>query len=213
MDAQTQTLRLVEELEDELEQFPLSSVIRSHARLTEQALDAWSDRLRDMGDPGRRYWDHPAELMYDEVGVLLGAMFVLVQAAVTETVSIVKRIYELSGEKISKGEVMSLEAELDSKSGLSYVAIANGAANFYKHRFEWPNDWLGSSSKQQEETISLVRSVGMGPGRDLADNLLCAVRAIMNTSGGKPQDLAHLVVEEWRARLAGRLREQLDLTQ
>lgn len=213
MDAQTQTLRLVEELEGELEQFPLSSVIRSHARLTEQALDAWSDRLRDMGDPGRRYWDHPAELMYDEVGVLLGAMFVLVQAAVTETVSIVKRIYELSGEKISKGEVMSLEAELDSKSGLSYIAIANGAANFYKHRFEWPNDWLGSSSKQQEETISLVRSIGMGPGRDLADNLLCAVRAIMNTSSGKPHDLAHLIVEQWRARLAGRLRVQFDLTQ
>ncbi|UNJ30243.1 hypothetical protein [Ralstonia pseudosolanacearum] len=102
--------------------------------------------------------------MYDETGVLLGAMFVLVQAAITETVSIVKRIYELSGEKISKGEVMSLAAELDSKSGLSYVAVEKGAANFYKHRFEWPNDWLGNSSKQQEETISLVRSVGMRPG-------------------------------------------------
>lgn len=213
MDAQTQTLRLVEALVDELEQFPLSSVIRSHARLTEQALDALSDRLRDMGDPGRRYWDHPAELMYDEVGVLLGAMFVLVQAAITETVSIVKRVYELNGQKVSKDEVMSLEAELDSKSGLSYAAIANGAANFYKHRFEWQNDWLGSSSKQQEETISLVRSVGMRPGRDLADNLLSAVRAITNTSGGKPHDLAHLIVEQWRARLAGRFRVQFDLTQ
>lgn len=213
MDAQTQTLRLVQELEDELDQFPLSSVIQSHARLTEQALDAWSDRIRDMGDPGRRYWDHPAELMYDEAGVLLGAMFVLVQAAITETVSIVKRIYELNGQKISKDAVMSLEAGFDSKSGLSYVAIANGAANFYKHRFEWQKDWLGSSSKQQEDTISLIRSVGMSPERDLADNLLSAVRAITKTSGGKSQDLAHLVVEQWRARLALRLRGQFDLTQ
>ncbi|WP_172150829.1 hypothetical protein [Pseudomonas tumuqii] len=133
MDKQTQILRLVQELEDELDQFPLSSVIRSHAELTEQALDAWSDRLRDIGHPGRKFWDQPAELMYDEAGVLLGAMFVLIQAAITETVSIVKRIYELNGQKINKNAVMSLEADLDSRSSLSYVAIANGAANFYTH--------------------------------------------------------------------------------
>lgn len=213
MDAQTQTLRLVQELEDVLDQFPLSSVIRSHAELTEQALDAWSERLRDMGYPGRRYWDHPAELMYDEAGVLLGAMFVLIQAAITETVSIIKRIYELNGQKIRKDAVMSLEAERDSESGLSYVAIANGAANFYKHRFEWPKDWLGSASTQQEDTISLIRAVGMRPERDLADNLLSAVHAIARTSDSKPKDLSGLVVEQWRTRLALRLRGQFELTQ
>ncbi len=213
LNAQTQTLGLVQELEEELDQFPLSSVIRSHAQLTEQALNAWSDRLRDMGDRGRRYWDHPSELMYDEVGILLGAMFVLVQAAITETVSIVKRIYELNGQKISKDAVMSLEAKLDSKSGLSYVAIANGAANFYKHRFEWQKDWLGGAPKQQKDTINLVRSVGMRPERDLADNLLSALNAITKTSGGNLHDLANLVVGQWRARLAPRLRGQFDLPQ
>ncbi|WP_397458759.1 hypothetical protein AB3464_01490 [Pseudomonas asplenii] len=213
MGAQTQTLRLVQELEDLLDQFPLSSVIQSHAELTEQALDAWSERLRDLGDPGRRYWDHPAELMYDEAGVLLGAMFVLIQAAITETVSIVKRIYELNGQKIRKGDVMSLEAEHDSGSGLSYVAIANGAANFYKHRFEWPEDWQGNASTQQQDTINLIRAVGMGPKRDLADNLLSAVYAIAGASDGNRKDLAILVVEKWRARLAQRLRVQFALTQ
>ncbi|KJJ96240.1 hypothetical protein UB44_17655 [Burkholderiaceae bacterium 26] len=211
MDSRTQTLKLVQKLEEELDQFPLSSVIRSHALLSEQALDAWSDRLRDMGHPGRKYWDHPAELMYDEAGVLLGAMFVLVQAAITETVSIVRRIYELNGQKINKDAVMSLEAELDSKSGLSYVAIANGAANFYKHRFEWQKDWLGSASKQQETTICLVRSVGMRPERDLAENLLCALHAIAKTNG-RQRDLANLVVEQWRGRLAIRLRSQFNLS-
>lgn len=166
-----------------------------------------------MGDPGRRYWDHPAELMYDEAGVLLGAMFVLIQAAITETVSIVKRIYELNGEKIRKDDVMALEAELNPKSSLSYVAIANGAANFYKHRFEWPEDWLGSASTQQEDTINLVRAVGMSPERDLADNLLSAVHAITRTSDGNPKDLAGLVVEKWRTRLALRFRVQFALTQ
>jgi hypothetical protein len=213
LDARTQTLRLLQGLEDLLDQFPLSSVIRSHAELTEQALDAWSERLGDLGHPGRKYWDHPAELMYDKAGVLLGAMFVLIQAAITETVSIVKRIYELNGQTIRKDAVMSLEAEVSPKSGLSYVVIANGAANFYKHRFEWPDDWLGSPSSQQADTINLVRALGMSPEQDLADNLLSAVQAITRTSDDNPKDLSDLVVGKWRARLALSLRVQFSLTQ
>lgn len=204
---------MVQGLEDLLDQFPLSSVIRSHAELTEQALGAWSERLRDLGHPGRMYWDHPAELMYEEAGVLLGAMFVLIQAAITETVSIVKRIYELNGQTLRKDAAMSLEAELNPNLGLSYVAIANGAANFYKHRFEWPEDWLGSASSQQKDTIKLVRAVGMSPKQDLADNLLSAVQAITSTSDDSPKDLSDLVVGKWRARLARSLRVEFALTQ
>jgi len=210
LDKQTQILRLVQELEDELDQFPLSSVIRSHAELTKQALDAWSDRLREIGHPGRKFWDHPAELIYDEAGVLLGAMFVLIQAAITETVSIVKRIYELNGQKINKNAVMSLEADLDSRSSLSYVAIANGAANFYKHRFEWAKDWRGALG-QSQDTITLIRTLGMSPEQDLADNLLSAVHAIMNSTDSNLADLAGLVVEQWRSRLALQLRGQFQL--
>lgn len=204
---------MVEQLEDVLEQFPLSSVIRSHAELTEQALDAWSERLRDLGSPGRKYWDHPAELMYDEVGVLLGAMFVLIQAAITETVSIVKRVFELNGQTIGKEAVMKLEADINPDSGLSCVAIANGAANFYKHRFEWPEGWLASGSRGQNGTINIVRAVGMRPAKDLADNLLCAVRALARTPGAKLKSLSDPVVGEWRARLALRLRAQFALNQ
>lgn len=210
MDAQTQKLRLVQELEDELGQFPLSSVLRSHAELTEQALDAWSDRLREIGCPGRRYWDHPAELMYEKAGVQLGAMFVIIQAAITETVSIIKRVYELNGHKISKDAAMSLEADFDSKSGLSYVKIANGAANFYKHRFEWPKDWTESTSRQQEDTIRLIRSIGMRPDRDLADNLLSAVHIITRAGEGNMKNLADSVLGKWRMRLVLRLQGECD---
>ncbi|WP_201491399.1 hypothetical protein [Pseudomonas paracarnis] len=213
MDAQTQTLRLVQGLEDLLDQFPLSSVIRSHAELTEQALDDWSERLRDLGRPSRKYWDHPAEMMYDKAGVLLGAMFVLIQAAITETVSIVNRIYQLNGQTIRKDTLMSLDTELDLKTSLSYVAIANGAANFYKHRFEWPEGWHGSVKPQQIDTINLVRAVGMSPEQDLADNMLSAVHAITGTSDGILKDLSDLVVGKWRERLALRLRIQFGLTQ
>jgi len=151
--------------------------------------------------------------MYDEAGVLLGAMFVLLQAAVTETVSIVKRIYELNGQTTSKNAAMLLEAEFSSESGYSYAAIANGAANFYKHRFEWPEDWLKNASAQQQATIDLINAVGMRPKQDLADNLLSAVHAITKASGGSSRDLARLVVEDWRARLAKRFRVEFGLTQ
>ena len=211
MGAQTKTIRLVEDLEDELDQFPLDSVIRSHAKITDDALDAWLQRLETLGNPGRRFWDHPAELIYDEVGVLLGAMFVLIQAAITETISIVKRIHELDGQKIGKDALLSLDAEVDPKTNLSFPAIANAAANYYKHRFEWPNDWLGSTSKQQEETIKIIRSVGMSPESDLADNLLAAVRVITRESGGGPQDLAGIVVQQWRFKLALHMRSHFKL--
>lgn len=198
----------MQSLEDELDQFPLSSVIQSHAELVGQKLDAWSDRLREMGHPGRKFWDHPTELMYDEAGVLLGAMFVLIQAAITETVSIVMRVYELNGQKVKRGFLMSLEADLDPKSGLSFVEIANGAANFYKHRHEWPSDWHDGASKQQVGTINLIRAIGMGPDYDLADNLLSAVNAILSRNACSVKDLANLVVELWRARLLSHLRQQ-----
>lgn len=211
VDTQRETMRLVQDLEDELDQFPLASVIRSHARLAEDAIDAWSERLATIGNPGRRFWDHPAELMYDEVGILLGAMFVLVQAAITETVSIVKRIHELNGQQIRKDAILSLDAEVDPKSGISFPAIANAAANYYKHRFEWPNDWLGSTSKQQQDTIKTIRLIGMNPGVDLAENLLAGVDAITLSIHGGPQNLAGVVVEQWRSKLAARMRSQFNL--
>ena len=211
METQTTALRLVQTLEEELDQFPLASVIRSHADLTERALCAWSEHVQLLGGPGRRFWDHLAELMYDEVGVLLGAAFVLVQAGITETVSIVKRIYELNGQTIGKTELMSLEAMHAPDSTHSYVVIANAAANFYKHRFEWSRDWLGCVSSQQQATINLIRDIGMRPDIDLADNLFCAVRAITGSDTRRLGDLASLVVEQWRARLAPCLRIRFQL--
>jgi hypothetical protein len=198
--------RLIESLEDQLDQFPLESVVRTHARLTDEALSSWSDYLASIGDPGRRYWTHPAELMYEEVGVLLGAMFVLLQAGITETVSIVMRLHRLQGQPLRKEAILDLAAPVQSETGLSLPKMANAAANYYKHRHEWPADWADGMTGQQAETIQLVRGMGMAPGRDLADNMLAAVHAITGGQAGHLPQVARLVVTAWREGLAAQLR-------
>lgn len=204
-------IRLVEALEDQLDQYPLASVIRSHAELIEQRLEDWSDHLCELGGPGRRYWDHPAELMYEEVGVLLGAMFVLLQAGITETVSIVMSIHRLHNQTIGKDAVMDMVPQLHAPTGLSFPKIANAAANFYKHRYEWPADWVAPATSQQGRTINLVRSIGMAPSKDLADNLLSAVHVVMAPSDGGLPDFSRRIVEDWRTRLAAHLRTNFNL--
>lgn len=165
-----------------------------------------------LGGPGRRYWDHPTELLFDEVGHLLGAMFVLLQAATTETVSIVMRIYGLQGRAISKNEVMQLEAQIDSNTGLSFPAIANAAANYYKHRFEWPTGW-SSVSGQQANTVATVRTIGMSSESDLTENLLAAAAAITRDGRSDLTGLGALVIEDWRDRLGVRLRSEFGLAE
>lgn len=203
--------RLIESLEDQLDQFPLESVVRTHASLTDEALSSWSDYLASNGDPGRRRWPHPAELMYEEVGVLLGAMFVLLQAGITETVSIVMRLHQLQGHPLRKGAILDLAAPVHAKTGLSLPKIANAAANYYKHRHEWPADWVVGSAGQQAETLQLIRAMGMAPGQDLADNMLAAVHAITGGQTSQLPQVARLVVTTWRRGLAVHLRRQFKL--
>ncbi len=51
----------------------------------------------------------------------------------------------------------------------------------------------------------------MSPEQDLADNLFSAVHAIVNSHDSNLSDLAGLVVEQWRARLALHLRGRFQL--
>lgn len=205
--------RLIEQLEELLDQFPLSSVIRSHAGLVDGALELWRERLDMLGDPGRRYWDHPVELLYDEVGVRLGAMFVLVQAAVTETVSITKRVYELNGQAIGKKAILRLMAPVDSKTGLPYPEVADAAANYYKHRFEWPRTWAEATNVQQIATMSTLQVIGMHDTAELTDNLQRACYLIMRDSNADGIGrLSALVVEDWHEKLAAHLRKEFRLS-
>ena len=94
-----------------------------------------------------------------------------------------------------------------NRSGQSVGA----AANFYKHRYEWPADWVAPATSQQGRTINLVRSIGMAPCNDLADNLLSAVHVIMAPSDGGLPDFSRRIVEDWRTRLAAHLRMNFNL--
>lgn len=182
--------------------FPLASVIRKQVSLVELAQEEHSDHVRRIGDPGRRFWDTTAELLYDEVGVHLGAMFVLLQAGITETVSIVNHIYNLHGNEVNKSSILRLEATI-SASGLSHQETASAAANYFKHRHEWPQNWANAKALPKK-TIDLISKIGMCASNDLADNLYCAVGAI--TDRANAIALPTLVVEDWRIKLAARLR-------
>lgn len=202
MDTKLIATRAVQDLEELLYHFPLASAIREQVRLAERAQEEHSDHLRRIGDPGRHFWDTPAELLYDEVGVHLGAMFVLLQAGITETISIVNRIYNLHGNAKNKPPILRLEATT-SVSGLSYPEIANAAANYFKHRHEWPQIWA-DAKPFAKKTINLVSRVGMSASNDVADNLYHALDAITDRANAKA--LPTLVVEDWRLKLAARLR-------
>ena len=88
-------------------------------------------------------------------------------------------------------------------SGLSYQEIANAAANYFKHRHEWPQNWADAKSLSKK-TIELVSRIGMSASNDLADNLYYALGAITDRANAKA--LPTLVVEDWRLKLAARLR-------
>src|SRR5262249_36782714 len=133
--------------------------------------------------------------------LLIGSAFVLGQAAITQAVSIITRIYNLAAKPFwlphGKTTLMSTEAPKHAKTGLSKIVIINAVANYFKHHYEWPDGWVGASPKQQP-TIDLLLRLGLLPNGD--HNLDTAVREL----GVNTHDMAPLsvLVLQWRERLA-----------
>lgn len=200
---------LLGHLEDPFEMFPIQSVLRSLAELTHAAEQSRFERA----DPGKsaspKYYTVEDEHDMAVVDLLIGSAFVLGQAAITQAVSIVTRIYDLAAKPSwlphGKAALMSTEAAKHNKPGLSEIAIIDGVANYFKHHYEWPDAWIGASSKQQS-AIDLVLRLGLSPGGNC--NLNIAVREL----GMSPQDMTRLPVllQEWRERLAAYCRDQMN---
>jgi len=58
---------------------------------------------------------------------------------------------------------MELAAPIHTDTGLSQIAIINALANYYKHHYEWWDDWSGPQSA--ESTISIAVKLGAFAGR------------------------------------------------
>ena len=204
----TKDLRwLLSQLDDEFTLYPVASV----ARTLFNAIDESESRLAGslMGGYARKYWGPEEELYHDEAGLLTGAAFVLGQAAITQTLSILKELWkdplgravipEKKIDKLIKGSTTVECSNAKCKTSLSHIVIINGVSNYFKHVYEWPNEWeedLSTSlTPSQKETISVVRTLGMKPGiMEITDNLSLAAQQI-GLSQQNPRAIANCIQE------------------
>lgn len=204
---------LLEELEDPFAFFPIRSVGRSLRQLLEETNEGFLQRQGPHG-VARKYWDVPSELLHEEIGLLLGAAFVLAQATLTQTISMLSRIRHLTGTATSlpeaKTAILTLEATFHDRTKLSHLAVIDLAANFFKHHHEWPEDWSVQASKgQQTRTIQNCTMLGMSP-REVTLNLYAAMHAL--GSSGSDVEIIQACIQEWRGRLARRLYQELGIS-
>jgi hypothetical protein len=200
---------LLDHLEDPFEMFPMQSVVRSLADVIHAAEKSRFERDDRWKSAAPKYYTVEDEHDISVVGLLIGSAFVLGQAAITQAVSIVTKIYDLAAKPAclphGKTALMSAEAAKHNKTGLSEIVLIDAVANYFKHHYEWPDDWIGASPKQQP-TIDLVLRLGLSP--DGNHNLDTAVREL----GMSTRDMTPLpvLVQEWRERLAAYCRDQIN---
>lgn len=203
---------LLEQLEDPFSFFPIQSVGRTLRQLVEETDQDFIQRQGPHG-VARKYWDIPSELLHEEIGLLLGAAFVLGQATLTQTISILSRIRQLAGTATSlpegKAAILSLEATFHDRTHLSHLAVIDLAANFFKHHHEWPEDWNVQASKGlQARTIQNCILLGMSP-REVTSNLCVAMHALGPSHSDV--ELIRACIQNWRGRLARRLYQELGI--
>jgi hypothetical protein len=140
--------------------------------------------------------------------LLIGSSFVLGQAAISQAVSIATKINEMAGRPTwlphGRSALMSTEALVHDGTGLSTIVLIDAVANYFKHHYEWPDDWTGSSRAQA--TIDVVRKLGLEPEEE--GNLPHAAQELGMT--GSDLSPISTLVQEWRERLAAYLRKQLE---
>jgi hypothetical protein len=198
---------LLDRLEEPFEMFPMQSVSRDLTRLVSRTEESRFDRSGQWGhSPG--YDTVEDEHDVEVVQLLIGSTFVLGQAAITQAVSIVRKMHALAGEPgwipFVKDEIMSLGSPVHTETGLKKIPMINAVANYFKHHYEWWDDWSGP--RPSLPTIDIVAQLGLGPKAQR--NLETALREF----GMMPDNmgpLAQLMVE-WREKLAAHLRDRLD---
>jgi hypothetical protein len=196
----------LERLEDPFETFLIQSVTRSLARLADEQEQRRFDRAGPWGTPSAKYYTVEDEHDIEVVGHLVGSAFVLGQATVTQAVSLVKRMHEELGKPSwipsDKSEIMKTAAPIHPETGLSKITIINAIANYYKHHYEWWDDWSGPPNSKP--TIDVAIQLGLGPKG--YHNLEHALHEL----GIYPDNLAPLaqLVVTWREELAEHIRAE-----
>jgi hypothetical protein len=198
---------LLDTLEDPFEMFPMQSVVQSLASLADESEKNRIERADPWKSVSPKYYTVEDEHDIDVVELLIGSAFVLGQAAITQAISLVKRIHEKAGKPSripeGKAQIMEIGAPVHDPTGFRKITLINAAANYYKHHYEWWDDWSGPPSSKA--TIDIVVKLGLVPWGH--HNLEHALRALEIF----PRDLSPLgqLIGEWRIQLAKDLETQL----
>jgi hypothetical protein len=188
---------LLDQLADPFEMFPMQAVADTIADAVDEAETQMSEKG---GWAARKYWTVETEHYHDEVGLLTGSIFVLGQAAITQTISILSELRK-DGRAVAlipsnKLEKMSTHARTDISTNLSKIVIIDTAANYFKHVYEWSEGWDESlASRSQARTMSTARRIGMCPG-SRTDNLLRAHRCL-SASPVEARVIPN-IIQDWR---------------
>lgn len=204
---------LLEDLEDPFSFFPIEKVSRSLRQLVEEADQ---DFLLTMGPSGvaRKYWDINAELLHEEIGLLIGAGFVLGQAMITQSLAILNRIRVLAPTTAAlpngKASILAFHASIHRQSGLSHPYIVDLAANYFKHYHEWPEGWVVTArGSLQARTIQGCIAFGMSPSGEVTENMFAALHGLGDFDKGA--EAIQACIKSWRERLARHLYKALGI--
>lgn len=203
---------LLEQLADPFAILPLQDVARSLSDSIAESEESFQERSGPDG-VARKFWDVPMELLDEGIGVAIGSAFVLGQAAIVQTVSIVTQIRKLSDGHTAipngKRTVLETETTYSCRPEVSDMVAIDTAANYFKHRHEWPADWQETTGKGvQQRTMFDAKLLGMA-GHDLTANMHVALAALR--IGTDKISSLPITVHDWRERLAARLSRDLGI--
>ena len=203
---------LLQELNDPFSIFPLQDVARSLVDSIAESQESFDERGGSSG-VARKCWDVPMEILDDGIGVAIGSAFVLGQAAIEQSISIVKQIHLLSHSPAipdKKQEILKTEAQPSPNNELSMIVIIDTTANYFKHYHAWPEDWQAtmSSTGMQLQTMKNAKLLGMS-GLELTINMHRALCAL--ALGTHEVFTIPMAVHDWREKMAAKFSAALEI--
>ncbi|MES2405825.1 MAG: hypothetical protein V4528_00715 [Pseudomonadota bacterium] len=153
------------------------------------------------------------EMLDDSIGVAIGSAFVLGQAAIEQSISIVQQIHKLSHSPAIPGkkpEILKTEAQPSPNNELSTIVIIDTAANYFKHHHGWPEDWHATASGTglQAQTMKNAKLLGMSR-LDLTRNMHQALCTL--ALGTHEVFTITMAVHGWREKMAAKFSATLEI--
>ena len=210
-----QIAALLSKLEDPFQMFPIGQVANT---LAESVADSEEHLVRRTGwwGSGLKYRTVEEEHEIEVSFLLIGSAFVLGQTAITQAVSIARKIRDLAGKPSwlpsRKEDILCTEASTNRNTDVSEMILVDALANYFKHHHEWPSDWNDQTPDRRQHsqgprgrTIDLVCRLGLSP--EAYNNLEVALSRL--DFGAPGVGSLGRRIQDWRERLAESMRRSL----